>query len=99
MPLTSGTIIEGYEIIETLGTGAMSTVYLAKKDDNHFAVKELKSEFASPDEEKILINAFHRETELLFHISHPGIPKLYKNFTINKKSYIVMEYIKCLHRR
>jgi len=94
MTLSSGTTIDGYEIIETIGTGAMSTVYLGKKDNDFFAVKELKSQFASPDEEEILINAFHREAELLFHISHPGIPRLYKRFTINKKFYIVMEYIK-----
>ena len=41
MPLTPGTVIEEYEIIETIGTGAMSTVYLGKKDSNSYAIKEL----------------------------------------------------------
>ena len=94
MPLTPGTVIEGYEIIDTIGTGAMSTVYLAKKDSNTYAIKELRSEFSSPDEEKIFINAFHREADLLFTMEHPGIPKFYKSFKYNGKSYIVMEYIK-----
>lgn len=94
MPLTPGTVIEGYEIIDTIGTGAMSTVYLGKKDGNNYALKELKSEFSSTDEEKILINAFHREADLLFTIEHPGIPRFYKSFRHSGKSYIVMEYIK-----
>ncbi len=94
MPLDAGTIIEGYEIIEIIGTGAMSTVYLAKKDSKSCAVKELKSDFSSPEEEKILLNAFQRETELLFHIEHPGMPRYYRRFKCGGKSYIVMEYIK-----
>jgi len=94
MPLTPGTVIEGYEIIETIGTGAMSTVYLGKKDGNNYAIKELKSEFSSPEEKKVLINAFHREAELLFTMEHPGIPRFYKSFKYSGKSYIVMEHIK-----
>jgi serine/threonine protein kinase len=80
MALNPGTIIEGYEIIETIGTGAMSTVYLAKKDGNSYALKELKSEISSPEEKKLLINVFHREADILFIYFHPGIPKFYKNF-------------------
>jgi len=94
MPLKSGSIVEGYEIIETIGNGAMSTVYLGKKDNSYFAIKELISEISSTEERKLLINVFHREADILFNMFHPGIPRFYKNFTINEKSYIVMEYIK-----
>jgi serine/threonine protein kinase len=94
MALNPGSIIEGYEIVETIGTGAMSTVYLGKKDNNSYAIKELKSEFSYPEEEKILKNAFRREADLLFNIFHPGIPSFYMRFTHDKKFYIVMEYIK-----
>ncbi|MEQ8191138.1 MAG: serine/threonine-protein kinase [Candidatus Eremiobacterota bacterium] len=95
MALKPGSIVEGYEIIETIGKGAMSTVYLGRKNNNAiYAIKELKSKFSSPEEEKILINAFHREANLLFSVEHPGVPRFYKSFKYNGKSYIVMEYIK-----
>ena len=58
MALNPGTIIKGYEIKETIGTGAMSTVYLAKRKNRSYAVKELRADFSSSEEEKILINAF-----------------------------------------
>ena len=60
----------------------------------HAYAQVSKSEFSSPEEEKILINAFHREADLLFTMEHPGIPRFYKSFRHNGKSYIVMEYIK-----
>ncbi len=94
MALNSGTIIKGYEIKETIGTGAMSTVYLAKRRNRSYAVKELRTDFSSSEEEKILINAFQREADLLYSMEHPGLPRLYTNFKCNGKSYLVMEYIK-----
>ncbi len=94
MTLNAGFIIEGYEIIEIIGNGAMSNVYLGKKDNNFYAVKELKSEFSSPEEEKVLKNAFEREADLLLNMFHPGVPAFHKFFTHRGSSYIIMEYIK-----
>ncbi len=94
MALNPGTIIKGYEIKETIGTGAMSTVYLAKRKNRSYAVKELRTDFSSSEEEKILINAFQREADLLYSMEHPGLPRLYTNFKYNGSSYLIMEYIK-----
>ena len=95
MALNPGDIIDkNYKIISTLGEGAMSRVYLAKKEKNLYAIKESSTCFSSPEEEKILINSFLREADLLYNINHPGLPKYYKNFKYNNKMYIVMEYIK-----
>lgn len=94
MALNSGTIIKGYEIKETIGSGAMSIVYLAQRRNRSYAVKELRTDFSSSEEEKICINAFQREADLLYSLDHPGLPRLYTNFKYNGKSYLVMEYIK-----
>lgn len=94
MELKPGTIIEGYEITETIGKGAMSRVYGAKKDNLSYAIKETISEFSGNEEENLILNSFKREADLLFDINHTGIPKFYKRFEHNGKFYIVMEYIK-----
>ena len=93
--LNTGDIIDkNYKIISTLGEGAMSRVYLAEKEKTLYAIKESSTGFSSHEEEKILINSFLRESDLLYNINHPGLPKYYKNFKYNNKMYIVMEYIK-----
>jgi len=94
MDIKAGTVIEGYEIIEILGKGAMSTVYLAQKKGRVYAVKELKTEFSSPEEKRIFTDVFNREAALLFSINHPGISRYYRRFKHNDRLYIVMEYIK-----
>lgn len=94
MELKPGNIIEGYEIIETIGKGAMSRVFGAKKDNLSYAIKETISEFSSTEEENLVLNSFKREADLLFDINHPGLPKFHKRFEHNEKFYIVMEYIK-----
>ena len=44
-------MIAGYEILEVIGQGAFGKVYLARKEDKHYAVKEVSYE--SKDPEKI----------------------------------------------
>jgi hypothetical protein len=78
-----------------IGSGGMSTVFLAKDDvlDRHVAVKVLKPELGETD-----IGArFRREGRTAAKLSHPNIVQVYDagegEFEGRETSYIVMEYI------
>jgi serine/threonine protein kinase len=91
MEIFPGKIInEGYEIIKPLGKGAMGQVYLAKKDNNYYAIKESAS---SSEEEELVEKSFQKEASFLAGLKHPGLPVFYKDFHTGFKHYIVMEYI------
>lgn len=97
--LKPGEILQGrYRIERVLGTGGMSTVYLAL--DLRFAqvrrlcaVKEMISHIADPRMRALAQQSFEREAALLATLSHPAIPKIFDYFIEGERSYLVMEYI------
>lgn len=97
--LKPGEILQGrYRIERVLGTGGMSTVYLAL--DLRFAqvrrlcaVKEMISHLADPRMRALAQQSFEREAALLATLSHPAIPKIFDYFIEGERSYLVMEYI------
>lgn len=84
--------ISDYEIIKILGNGAMGQVYLGRKTNNLYAIKQA---VFSPleSEEQVFLKLFLREAKLLKNILHPGIPKYYESFKYGNEVYIIMEYI------
>lgn len=72
-----------YELVQPIGSGGMSKVYLAR--DMHLnrfvAVKESKEKIPS------------EEIELLKELEHQGLPRIYDYFKQEEKIYVVMEYI------
>ncbi|MER3400063.1 MAG: protein kinase [Thermoflexus sp.] len=97
--LKPGEILQGrYRIERVLGTGGMSTVYLAL--DLRFAqvrrlcaVKEMISHIADPRMRALAQQSFEREAALLATLSHPAIPKIFDYFIEGERSYLIMEYI------
>ena len=94
-----GTILAGrYELLQPIGQGGMSTVYLAR--DLHFphverrcAIKALVSHNAHPRTRALQRAAFEREAALLATLRHPAIPQVFDFFTIDDVSYLVLEYV------
>jgi eukaryotic-like serine/threonine-protein kinase len=91
-------LLNRYLIEETIGIGGMGAVYRGR--DMHFpsveklvAVKEMFNQAHDPEIRNSITKNFEREANLLATLSHPAIPRIYDYFTIQERSYLVLEYI------
>ena len=92
------TLQERYLIQGMLGIGGMSAVYRAR--DLHFpnvvklvAVKEMVNRAIDPVVRNTIVRNFEREANLLASLDHRAIPRIYDYFSINDRSYLVLEYV------
>ncbi len=88
-----GTSISRYDIIEELGQGGMSVVYLARDSalSRQVAVKLLHEHLAKKPENR---KRFRREAEAIARLRHPNILDVYDvSEASDERSFIVMEYI------
>ncbi len=76
MPLTAGTRLGPYEIVDALGAGGMGEVYRARdtKLGRSVALKTIPDSFAS-DVERLA--RFEREARTLATLNHPHIAQIY----------------------
>ena len=91
-------LVDRYLIQGVIGVGGMGAVYRAR--DLHFpnvkklvAVKEMVNMAPDPLVRKTIVRNFDREANLLATLDHRAIPRIYDYFTLNERSYLVMEYI------
>ncbi len=86
-----------YEIIETLGQGAMGIVYKGRDTaiSRIVAIKTVKLREASstPEENKSMIDRFCHEAQIAGQLSHPNITTIYDIGEYEGTNFIVMEYI------
>ncbi len=87
-----------YLIQEVIGHGGMSSVYRAR--DMHFpnvlklvAVKEMIITTNDPKTREMIIRNFEREANILATLNHPAIPKIFDYFSIEDRSYLVLDFI------
>ncbi|HSO13212.1 MAG TPA: serine/threonine-protein kinase [Anaerolineales bacterium] len=92
------TLGKRYLIQEVVGLGGMGSVYRAR--DMHFpsvtklvAVKEMINGAPDPLVRETIVQNFEREANLLATLHHPSIPKIYDYFTLESRSYLVLEFI------
>jgi len=84
-----------FRIVRRLATGGMGTVYEAVQDSpsRRVALKTLRRELLSPT----LLRRFHRETEILGLLQHPGIAQVYEAGTAEGPDgslpYFAMEFV------
>ena len=83
-----------YEIIREIGHGGMGSIYLGRREDGLYqqevAIKVLKTGLASEH----LIQRFWEERQILAHLNHPNIARLYDGGTTEEHlPYLVMEYV------
>lgn len=97
--LRSGaTLANRYLIQGVIGVGGMGAVYRAR--DLHFpnvvklvAVKEMVNRAPDPLVRETIVRNFEREANILATLDHRAIPRIYDYFTLNERSYLVLEYI------
>ncbi|MCX6156967.1 MAG: protein kinase [Ignavibacteriae bacterium] len=84
--------INNYNIIEKIGEGGMSKVYLAEHKYLHKlnALKKLKLQ------DKTIIEKFIKEAQILYGLNHNYIVKVEDCFDYENNLYIVIEYVKGL---
>lgn len=90
--LLPGTRLGGYEIGDTLGSGAMGTVYRARQLslDRTVAVKVMSADLVSQDE---FILRFRREAAALAALSHTNVVNIIDRGNAEEHWYFVMEYV------
>jgi serine/threonine-protein kinase len=86
-----------YKIRERIGQGGMGNIYLAddlRLEGRFCALKEVEYDRALP--ENILKEArdqFLREATVLARLDHPNLPKVSDFFSIEKRDFLVMDYV------
>ncbi|QDG54590.1 serine/threonine protein kinase [Persicimonas caeni] len=94
-----GTTISRYDILEELGQGGMSVVYLAQDTalGREVAIKLLHEHLAKKLENR---QRFRREAEAIARLRHPNILDVYDvSDESDERSFIVMEYIPGMNLR
>ena len=76
MPLTAGTRLGSYEIVDSIGAGGMGEVYRARDTSlqRHVAIKIVPELFATDPER---LARFTREAQTLAALNHPNIAQIY----------------------
>lgn len=86
-----------YVVLQKLGQGGMSAVYLVgdrRLSTANWAVKEMSlAALADSADLQVAREAFRREAELLAALSHPHLPRVIDHFEQEGKAYLVMEYL------
>lgn len=85
-----GTRVGPFEIVDIIGRGGMSTVYLAERRDGTFeqrvAIKVLEARSVG--------ERFARERRILARLDHPAIARIFDGGTLDDgRPYLVMEYV------
>ena len=90
----SGKIIGEYELIKLLGSGGMSSVYLAKRvhtDIQKYVALKILSPYATADKR---LELFNREQKSLSQLNHNNIISLHHGGqTDDGTNYLVMDYV------
>ena len=88
-PAKGSIILDRYVVLETLGTGELTTVFLAKdlSMDRMVSIKTLKN--PQPD----MVLAFAAEVEKLSRLEHENLPEFLDYQECNGYPYYIMEYV------
>lgn len=93
MPLTAGSRLGPYEVIEPIGAGGMGEVYRARdvRLGREVAVKVLPAD-VSRDRERLI--RFEREARSASALNHPNIVTIHDFTSVDGSAWLVMELIR-----
>jgi len=91
-PLTNGTVVSHYRIIEKIGAGGMGEVYLAEDTElnRKVALKFLPSHLCQDADCRA---RFKREAQAAAKLSHPNIVTIYEVGEYNGRPFFAMEHL------
>ena len=92
--LEIGTIIDGkYKILNKIGQGGMSIVYLAMNEraNKQWAIKEVRKDGVQDFE--VVQQGLIAETNILKKLNHPNLPSIIDVIDEEGRFLIVMDYI------
>ncbi|HSR63663.1 MAG TPA: protein kinase [Gammaproteobacteria bacterium] len=87
-----GLVIPGYTIIRELAKGGMSTVLLAKSEEDDSMVV-LKVMFLTGQEDQQSLKRFIQEYNLISNLVHPHVIRIFERAFASDFAYIAMEYL------
>lgn len=93
MPLTAGTRLGSYEVVELLGQGGMGEVYRARDTrlNRDVALKVLPDQFT---DDAARVARFDREAQTLAALNHPNIAQIYGVEPLGgNRTSLVIEYV------
>lgn len=89
-----GKRIGPYRLIEHLGSGGMSYVFLAERDDGHFKQRVALKLIKRGMESEQILQRFRSERQILSRLDHPNIARLLDGgLTGDGMPYFTMEYV------
>ncbi len=96
--LETGSLVDGkYKILNKIGQGGMSIVYLAMNEraNKQWAIKEVRSDGVKNFE--VVKQGLLAETDLLKKLHHPNLPSIIDVIDSDGTFLIVMDYIEGRH--
>lgn len=94
LTIEAGTIINGYKIIEEIGSGGMGSVYKAYDEALSRTVAIKIMHRTSEGLDRLGRIRFQREASAIANLDHSGIVKIYSYGEYEGRPYFVMEHIK-----
>ncbi len=89
--LEPGQALDGYTIVDVIGRGAFSDVYLARDANGRRLVLKLPHEALLGDVSAF--DRFRREMEIVRRLDHPGIQHSWDEGRDRSRPYLAMEYV------
>ncbi len=92
VPISKGTMISHYKIIEKIGAGGMGEVYLAEDTELN---RKVALKFLPPHlcQEEDCRKRFKREAQAVARLNHPNIVTIYEVGDYNGRPYFAMEHV------
>ncbi|MEM7351920.1 MAG: serine/threonine-protein kinase, partial [Acidobacteriota bacterium] len=93
-PLQAGEALGSYRLLEVLGRGGLSTVYLAERADDQYLAQAALKIVSHGMDSKDLQDRLRQERQILASLDHPNIARLLDGGTTRDgQPFFVMEYI------
>lgn len=95
--LASGTLLDGrYQVRRLIKAGGMGAVYeVADRTlpDRTYALKQMIDPSTGPLDRQAAIDRFLSEIQVMQHLTHPNIPRVYSSFVHENSFFFVMEFV------